>query len=230
MNVVRFALWAAITSSPAVVATAQQVSPEPEYEFARQTPRAGPSPVPIIYAEEVSRCVVPYDRLNLMPIDRYEDVIRYQMNIGRYARPVLSTIIQFAVAGDASRVQLIVVDAELGCDLARQLRRQILWIDYPAYRALQDEVLQAAAILTSEDRGEEVLFCDHVNSNQLDVRIRSEPNIALSRRGGCGMVSGTHRAGALVVAQAEQALGRSLPLSREMRSLPGSRADSRPDR
>ena len=174
-----------------------------------------------------------YSRLNLLPIDRYQDVIRYELGLGRYGRSALVTIIQFAVADDSSRVQLLVIEAEASSEATRQLRRELRWISVEEYDALELAVLQAASTIAPEERQGRfnVMVGSHEPWCRLDLRRSGEADIWLRRRShGSRLDAPAYQAGLLITRAAERALGHPIALDEQIRPAPGSRADSRPDR
>lgn len=232
----RFTLLLAMTVAATPVA-GQNDRPTPADgpDFLPSAPGADP-PFPVV-ADEHSRRDPQEEaflaRLDLLPIERYQDVLRYELGLGRYGRSALVTIIQFAVAADSSRVQLLVIEAERSAQVTRQLRRERRWVSLEDYDALEIAVLQVASVLAPEER--EGRFNAVVGSHEpwcrLDLRRTGEADIALRRHaGGSRLDAPAYRAGLLITRAAERALGRPIALDRQIRPAPGSRADSRPDR
>ena len=155
-----------------------------------------------------------YTHLSLLTIERYQDVIRYEVGVAAYARPTHYQILQFALSGKGQRAQFLYLVVEgWGRSPARQIRRERRWISRTEYERLQRETLLAAARITESESNSRdgVSVCSHGPWARLDIRERGEPSLSLTRLGHCNNRAPAYRAGDSLMRAAERALGQRLP-------------------
>lgn len=208
---------------------------EPDYVIATD-PRLTP-PVPVIsltrpYNAYEDTIGPDFTALNLPPVELYSDVIRYQYDLPQPDSHLYQTVVQFALVGDGSRAQLILIHADrYSIGQPTLLRRERAWITLADYDALQREVARLASDLSDNDLAHRRSFtvCSHTQTSRLDLRITAEAAIILRREGNCYPDGAAYRAGDAVVRAAERALGHPVEL-RPVRPTLGGRADCRRDR
>lgn len=222
--------------SAAASALAQEAppgQPDPDYVIATEGRPRPPVPVTRFtrsYNAFEETIETDFTAVNLPPVELYSDVIRYRYDLPQPDSHRLHTVIQFALAGDGSRAQLLVIHADrYFIGEATLLRRERAWISVAEYDALKREVLRLAANLSESDLAHPGSFtvCSHSQSSRLDVRL--EAAIVLRRDGSCNPDSAAYRAGEAMIRVAERALAHPIEL-RPSRPAPESRADTRTDR
>jgi hypothetical protein len=179
--------------------------------------------VPVVYPSEfdVPGAVrqLEYERYGILPLEQYRHIMRYavswqQGQLEPENRPQINQyIIQVALAGDASRAQVLLLERVTPAPAGRSpVRRSIGWITTAAFAELRQNVLRDAAALPGAESAlpGSMIRRSHSTQTRLGLHSQGPAQIYLRREGHAGRPASAYAAGEHLIAEAERALGRPI--------------------